>query len=306
MNPADDGAVVLVVDDSAETLGMVSQILEPEGLRVLIALDGNQALKIARKMQPDIVLLDALMPSVDGFDTCRALKKEAPLSNTPIIFMTGLSETEYVVRGLEAGGVDYITKPIVARELIARIRVHLGNARMSQSAREALDTAGQNIFTTDQDGNIRWATPRAYAQFESCGVNSRWLEIELPRLLRQWLSHSPASPSQLILATPGDPLTCKFLGQTQLGHYLFRLIATDETDNLELLKAMFSLTEREAEVLLWLSCGKTNREIAQILNMSPRTVNKHLEPVFRKMCVENRTAAAAAVIRLFMDGGHLN
>lgn len=305
MSLADDDAVVLVVDDAAETLAMVSQILEPEGLRVLIALDGEQALKIARKMQPDIVLLDALMPHIDGFDTCRALKKEGALSNTPIIFMTGLSETEYIVKGLEAGGVDYITKPIVADELIARIRVHLGNARIARSAREALDSTGQNIFTTDHHGRVQWATPGAYAQFEHSGADSHWLESQLPEILKNWLKREPGAASQIKLPTPDNALPCKLLRQTQPGNFLFRLTAINEDNDQELLKKSFGLTEREAEVLLWISHGKTNREIALILGMSPRTVNKHLEPVFRKLFVENRTAAAAAAIRVLGDAGRL-
>ena len=81
--------VVLVVDDSAETLGMLSQVLDEEGLTVLIALDGEQAINIAGKMTPDIVLLDAIMPNIDGFETCRRMKQDANLKNTPIIFMTG-------------------------------------------------------------------------------------------------------------------------------------------------------------------------------------------------------------------------
>ena len=80
--------VVLVVDDSAETLGMLSQVLDEEGLTVLIALDGEQAINIAGKMTPDIVLLDAIMPNIDGFETCRRMKQDANLKNTPIIFMT--------------------------------------------------------------------------------------------------------------------------------------------------------------------------------------------------------------------------
>ncbi|NIQ09903.1 MAG: response regulator, partial [Gammaproteobacteria bacterium] len=79
--------VVLVVDDSAETLGMLSQALDEEGLTVLIALDGEQGINIAGKMIPDIILLDAIMPNVDGFETCRRMKQNANLRNTPIIFM---------------------------------------------------------------------------------------------------------------------------------------------------------------------------------------------------------------------------
>ena len=86
-------------------------------------------MRIVDQITPDIVLLDAVMPGMDGFETCRRLKRDAGLDNVPIIFMTGLAETEHIVRGLEAGGVDYVTKPIVIEEMLARIRVHLANAR---------------------------------------------------------------------------------------------------------------------------------------------------------------------------------
>lgn len=96
--------VVLIVDDSAETLSMLSQALDEEGLTVLIALDGEQAINIAGKMTPDIILLDAIMPNMDGFETCRKMKQQPNLKNTPIIFMTGLSDTEHIIMGLESGG----------------------------------------------------------------------------------------------------------------------------------------------------------------------------------------------------------
>ena len=83
------------------------------------------------------------MPGTDGFATCRRLKQNQALAHVPIIFMTGLSDTEDIIKGLEAGGVDYVTKPIVPGEMLARIRVHLGNARMAHSARAALDAFGQ-------------------------------------------------------------------------------------------------------------------------------------------------------------------
>ena len=92
--------VVLVVDDSADTLSMLSQVLDEAGLTVLIALDGEQGVNIAGKMTPDIILLDAIMPNMDGFETCRRLKQDPALSDIPVIFMTGLSETEDIVKGL--------------------------------------------------------------------------------------------------------------------------------------------------------------------------------------------------------------
>lgn len=297
--------VVLVVDDSAETLGMLSQALDEEGLTVLIALDGEQAINIASKMTPDIILLDAIMPNIDGFETCRRMKQNANLKNTPIIFMTGLSDTEHIVMGLEAGGVDYISKPINPQELVARMRVHLANARMTQSARVALDNAGQNIFTTDSSGQMLWATPQVFALFEAALADSKWLESMLAPLLRSWLDRAPEQGHKLAMDAPLKKLQCKYLGEVSANEHLFRLFEEDGGSDEDVLKKSFALTDREAEVLLWIAHGKTNREIAQILDMSPRTVNKHLEQVFKKLGVENRTAAASVAIRLLSETGRL-
>ena len=134
--------IVLVVDDSPETLRLLTDALEEAGMTVLVAREGEHALSIVEKVVPDVILMDALMPGADGFETCRRLKQNRALAHVPIIFMTGLTDTEHIIKGLEAGGVDYITKPIVPGELLARIRVHLANARMAHSARTALDTFG--------------------------------------------------------------------------------------------------------------------------------------------------------------------
>ena len=206
MNERKAREVVLVVDDSPETLRMLTDALDQAGMTVMVALDGSAAMKVVEQITPDIILLDAVMPGFDGFEACRRLKSEPALSHVPVVFMTGLSETEHIVRGLEAGGVDYVTKPIVIEEMLARIRVHLANARLIRRAAEATPT-----------------------------------------------SHE--------------------------------------------LRKDFKLTSREAEVLSWLSKGKTNRDIAQILGLSPRTIDKHLEQIYAKLGVENRTAAAAMAVK---------
>jgi PleD family two-component response regulator len=111
---ADSGKrdVVLIVDDSPETLSMLNDTLDAAGITVLVALEGQQALTIAASISPDIILMDAIMPNMDGFETCRRLKENPDLAHIPVIFMTGLTDSESVVRGLEAGGVDYINKPV--------------------------------------------------------------------------------------------------------------------------------------------------------------------------------------------------
>src|ERR1700722_5872596 len=116
---------VLVVDDTPDTLGLLTDMLDRVGFTVLIATDGNSALELIDLVTPDLVLMDAVMPGLNGFDTCRRLKREKRLSHLPIIFMTGLSETEHVVEGLACGGVDYVTKRILLGDLLAAIRGHL-------------------------------------------------------------------------------------------------------------------------------------------------------------------------------------
>jgi|TARA_R110002096_G_scaffold145571_1_gene303366 DNA-binding response OmpR family regulator/DNA-binding CsgD family transcriptional regulator len=285
----------MVVDDAVDCIRMINEALESAGMTVLIALEGSQALTISQNITPDIVLMDAIMPNMDGFETCRRLKQNPDFANTPIIFMTGLSDTEHVVMGLKCGGVDYITKPINTTELMARMQVHLTNARMAHSARAALDTAGQNLFAVDRHGAILWSTPQVHQRLTGGGSNN--LEL-LTNNLANWLSHNPENGHSLTLDFLPELHAVEFLTLVDEREYLLRLQEVQKpSEATGALRTRFSLTGRESDVLLWIANGKTNREIGQILEMSPRTVNKHLEQVFRKLGVENRTSAAAAAIK---------
>lgn len=287
--------LVLVVDDSPETLGMLNSALEQAGMTTLVALEGKQALNIARKMTPDIILLDALMPQMDGFETCENLKRDPELQNIPVIFMTGLTDTDNIIKGFEAGGVDYVTKPIKPVELIARIKVHLANARATLSAQTALDTAGHNVCAVNVKGELLWATPQVHQQLEKLTLH-HWPNQELARPLANWLNHKPNEGAILRLGGVKAALIWTYIGSTQKDEFLIRLKNDDLPDEVTVLKNEFQLTQREAEVLLWVTKGKTNREAAQILELSPRTINKHLEQVFRKISVDNRTSAAGIAV----------
>jgi DNA-binding response OmpR family regulator/DNA-binding CsgD family transcriptional regulator len=292
--------VVLVVDDSIDTIHMLNDVLEDENFTVLVALEGAQALTITQNMRPDIILLDAIMPNMDGFETCKRLKQNPRLADVPIIFLTGLSDSEHIVKGLGAGGVDYVTKPIKTDELLARMRVHLANAHMSQTARAALDTAGHYLLTLDATGQLRWATPQAYSLLTKAEatLDSTRLQEKISQQLRDWLSHKPESGRQLTISSLKIPLCVEVVNLMQAAEYLLRLSSAHQIEeDMQILKQQFAVTGREADVLLWIAKGKTNREIAQILDMSPRTVNKHLEQIFRKLGVENRTSAAATTLK---------
>jgi DNA-binding response OmpR family regulator len=216
VKPEQSQGTVLVVDDAPDTLRMLCDALAGEGYTVLVARDGQQALDRLNRITPDAILMDAMMPGLSGFETCQHIKMHADWSAIPVIFMTGLSETSDIVAGFDAGGVDYVVKPVRIEEVQARLAAHVRNAR---AARQAL-AAGRVEQAPD------WST------------------------------------------APG---------------------ATRLDDA--------ALTPRETEVLSWLAKGKTNRDIAEILGMSHRTVNKHLEHIFEKLGVETRAAAAALASR---------
>lgn len=206
--------VILLIDDAPDTVRMIAEALDEAGYTVLVATDGATALKRLERITPDAVLLDACMPGMDGFETCRRLKQAPGMRTVPVIFMTGLAETERLVEGLSAGGIDYLVKPVVPDELVARLQAHLRVARDMNAA-----------------------------------MRVRNEEAEL------------AAPLQSV-ALPNP------------------------------------LTQREMDVLEWVARGKTNRDVAEILGMSPRTVNKHLEHIYEKLGVETRTAAVAQFARL--------
>src|ERR1700735_5479076 len=226
--------VALVVDDSPETLRLLTNARDGPGLPVMVALDGMAAIRIVDQITPDIILLDAVMPGMEGFETCRRLKREAGLSHVPVIFMTGLAETEHIVRGLEAGGVDYVTKPIAIEEMLARIRVHLANARLTQSARAALDVSGRYLLAVNRQGKVMWATPQAQKLLSDQLGSGSTDEMVLPEALQPWLEQAQKGKggSKTAAGFPDNPeLRLYYMGNAGPNEYLLRL-AKDTSGNL--------------------------------------------------------------------------
>jgi DNA-binding response OmpR family regulator len=287
--------IVLIVDDSPETLGFLTDALEQSGFSVLIATSGKAAINVVDRITPDIILMDAVMPGMDGFDTCRSLKANPGIAQVPVIFMTGLTETEHIVRALESGGVDYLSKPINIDELRARIRVHLANARSAQSARVALDAAGRHLLAVRGSGSIQWSTPQATRLVNAATGRDDGLET-LADHIRTWLEEREkhgVTKEPLMIHQHGQPvLQLAYLGAIGGDEFLFRLTGVSQTSDDDILRQNFSLTVREAQVLLWIAKGKSNRDIGEILGLSARTVNKHLEQIYVKLGVENRASAA--------------
>jgi signal transduction histidine kinase len=127
---------ILIVDDTPANLALVVECLEDRGFRVVIAQDGEEGLRRAQLVRPELILLDVVMPRLDGFETCRRLKSLPATSDIPVIFMTALAETGEKLTGFKAGGVDYVTKPLQVDEVLARVSTHL-NLHAMQKQLEA-------------------------------------------------------------------------------------------------------------------------------------------------------------------------
>jgi DNA-binding NarL/FixJ family response regulator len=244
------------------------------------------------------------MPGIDGFEACRRLKAMPQTAHTPILFMTGLSETEHIVKGLEAGGVDYITKPIVLDELTARIRVHLANARREKSAYMALDTAGRFLLATNAGGRMKWSTPQAARLIGEVLAQPSGTPVLPESVVAEIAARAGGQGSgPIAVGTAGTRrISLVFTGRTGDDEFLFRLMSDDSGGDEAILRRRFQLTAREAEVLLWIARGKSNRDIGDILGLSPRTVNKHLETVYAKLGVENRASAAVMALKAMNEG----
>lgn len=278
---------ILAVDDNPDSLSLMNQTLSRHGFVVLVANGGIQALNVLHKIQPDLILLDAVMPEMNGFETCEAMKKIIP--DTPIIFMTGLNDSEHIVKGLSLGAVDYLVKPINHDELIARVKVHINNAQQTQLSKQALESTGQHLAAINQNGQVIWTTAQANTYIKA--LNNKDLTT-----LADWLAQ--ASADDLLELLQGDStLTLTYLTRQTGNNHLIKFKASDLKLEKQTLKLKLKITRREADVLYWVAKGKTDWEISVILAISERTVNKHLEQIFRKLGVNNRTSATAFAIR---------
>lgn len=308
--------VVLIVDDVPDNLSLLHDALDESGYTVLVATSGEAALQRASQALPDIVLLDAMMPGMDGFEVARRLKAMPATAHIPIVFMTGLLETEYLVAALEAGGVDYVTKPIKPREVMARMGVHLTaarrarqDARQAGQARSALDAFGYASITVRMgarglsgaasgEGRLIWQTPLARdLLLRYYGTSAP----QTPEPVLTWLRRHVADaerqiePPRFSVERGPRRLTFRLHQRTDDddgGDWLIVMREICEDAAVQAIQLGFRLTAREAEVLYWVVKGKINRDIGDILGASPATVKKHLERVYAKLGVETRIAAA--------------
>ncbi len=302
------GDTVLVIDDEPGSLGAITARLESAGISVLVATSGMAALDLLDRILPDLIVMDGVMPGIDGFETTRRIKRNPRTAQIPVIFLTGLTESDQVVNAFEAGGTDYVRKPVNLDELLARVQVHIAQGRASQASAASLDATGRLMLAVDPSGTLLWSTPGAEAALGRVApgwVRETGLPDNLAPAIRRLLTRDDSGVGASITLRSGDvgqsgecSLELVLVGRYRQNELLIRINEIDPARHAERLAARLGLTSREAQVLLWVSYGKSSADISEVLEISPRTVQKHLEHVFEKLGVETRSAAAAIAIRL--------
>ncbi len=223
MNPGRK-ALIMMVDDTPANLSVLSDLLCARGFKISVAEDGESALEQLQYVRPDLILLDVLMPRLDGFTTCRRLKERPETKDIPIIFMTALTDTVEKVKGFELGAVDYITKPFQQEEVLARVSTHLAlqqlKARLEESEarlERIIDSAMEAIIAVDDAGCIllfNSAAERVFrCQAEEAigGPCQRFLSQALCRVLTDYRSEAgPKTP----IWVPESMSACRADGET--------------------------------------------------------------------------------------------
>lgn len=137
-NTAAPSPLILIVDDTPENIQVIGGLLAEQAYDIAVAQSGKQALKFMKRQKPDLVLLDVMMPELDGFEVCRILRGDPSNANVPVIFLSARDDEASILEGFEAGGVDYVTKPFRAKELMARVRTHLELKRTRERLKDQL------------------------------------------------------------------------------------------------------------------------------------------------------------------------
>ncbi len=200
-------ATILIIDDQPVNLKMLVGLLKEYDYKLLVAVNGEQALDILAKQQPDIILMDIMMPGMNGFELCRAVKEDIKNVDIPIIFLSALTEEGDKIKGFEAGGVDFISKPFYEKEVLLRINTHLTLLRQKRQLQKEKETLavtlgsiGDGVITTDTEGRVTFLNKVAegltgWSNKEAQGVPS----TEVFHLINEKTGDTCASPIQRVL-----------------------------------------------------------------------------------------------------------
>lgn len=326
MRPGYTPPSILIIDDTPENLRVAVKQLEAFRYEILTARDGETGIARARLVIPDLILLDVQMPGIDGYETCRRLKADPLTAEIPVIFMTVLSDIRHKIQGFDVGGVDYVTKPIEASELFARVRAHL-QIRALQKELEAY-SASLETRVAERTAALELELKQkvAYQQERDHLLDRVRAQSEQLRLLtKEWMleqeSHNRGLASTLetqvgsrlnrlhlhltqalqLLSGPGTgPAQQAVVEHLHASLELLQPARTDAeavggsltsppTPGLQA-NPLFRLSTREYEVLQLMAAGKTNKEIAWTLDVARTTVSTYRMRIMEKLEVEDFAA----------------
>jgi len=319
--------MILIVDDTPIDLQVLAMTLSREDYQIAVAMNGRQALDTVEKIYPDLVLLDIMMPEMDGFEVCNILK-ESSTKDIPVIFLTVKDETEDILKGYEAGAVDYVTKPFNSAELLARVRTHVElkkkidneeelisrltdtleeRKQAEEALRQAHDTlerlveertaelVQKNRQLTDEIGERR----RAEETLEIKSQNLEEFNTALKVLLKQ-REKDKAELEEWILANVKNlviphieklkklSLKAKAAAHVSILESNLRDITSSFSQRLS--SKYLNLTSKEIQIANLVKEGKTSKDIGELLNVSERTVDFHRKNIRNKLGLQNKRA----------------
>lgn len=302
-------ARILIVDDTPANLSLLLDALSEAGHEILVAESGRSALTLLEHTTPDLVLMDLVMPGMDGVTTCRRLKERPECRDVPVLFMTAIEEPAQKLRAFEVGALDYIAKPAYPPEVLARVAAHLQIRALQKNLADelALRVEAENQLSQSLDRAVLLADVRGHIVFAT--------RLASDLLHKHFPQHVAGTLPPLLGAEPDGPLIVRRFAERRGGAGVppgstetagedagatLQMLVLEERGTPPGPAALINLglTAREAEVLYWIAQGKSNPDIAIILGANVRTVHKHVEHIFQKLGVETRNAAALSALEV--------
>ncbi|WP_339138465.1 MAG: response regulator transcription factor [Candidatus Electrothrix sp. GW3-4] len=273
----DSPCTVLIVDDDPFGIIQLQILLKDSGYELITASDGASAIEIVSRQQPDIILLDIIMPNMDGYETCQRLKENEGPEGIPIIFLSGLHSTEEKINAFEAGGVDYITKPFSEKEVLIRLRTHLTLHRVNKRLVHELENRDEELQNKEskvQDANTALKVLLSAIEEEKKELAER-VQFKAEKLIlpkvRELSEERDAEKQEALLL--------------EIEHVFQKLTKPFVPGGIELGKA---LSPTELQIVNLIKQGKSSKEISEICNISVSTIASHRKTIRKKLNITNR------------------
>jgi DNA-binding response OmpR family regulator len=273
----DTPSTILIVDDDPFGIVHLQSLLRNSGYEIITAPDGRAAIELIRKQPPDIILLDIIMPEMDGYETCRRLKEDTQFADIPVLFLSGLNSPDEKVNAFEAGGVDYITKPFSEKEVLVRVKTHLTMYRLKKGLIHEISLRADEL----QDKT---------SEIQDANTALKILLSAIEREKRDLAERVRFNADKLILPRIRELSEAK---NADVKQTLFSLIEQSFQElttslapgNLDLCK---TLTPMELQIVSLIKQGKASKEISQICCISASTIATHRKSIRKKLKITNK------------------